>query len=59
MAGSMEWPDGFIPQNYGEEKMAQSMSDKQIIKAVKDKKELKKSDLSAYRRKYCGMGSGK
>jgi len=49
------YPEGFRPQTYGEEKLADSMTKEQIQKAMDDKEKMKKEDPEKYRRIYCGM----
>ena len=53
---SKHYPDGYRPQTYGEEKLADSMSKEQIQKAIDDKEKMRKEDPEGYINTYCGMG---
>lgn len=48
------YPRGYSPQTYGEQKLASKMSKEAIQRAIDKKAALKKSDPKKYDRKYRG-----
>lgn len=50
----INYPHGYVPQTYGEEKMADQMTEKEIQREIDKKKKMKKEDPEKYHAIYCG-----